>query len=217
MDSRGVYASSCLLRCISIGGDFLLGDWRTGYLGRALAGEMVIVVTGAVGIGKTTVCQKVIDIVRSQGYSCSGVIARKGQNEDIIIEDIKTGKTETLASTGEIYQGPRTAKYSFSPEGIDFGIEAITRGATSDILLVDELGHLELRGEGFTGVVEQIAAGKVEHCILVIRKGLLPDFLPQLGAATSVFETTAGNRNNLPGEIGRILTLAVQGELGETL
>jgi nucleoside-triphosphatase THEP1 len=178
---------------------------------------MVIVVTGAIGIGKTTVCQKVIDIARSQGYSYGGVIARKSRNDDIIIEDIETGETKTLASTDDIYQGPRTAKYSFSPEGIDFGIEAIERGTTSDILLVDELGHLELRGEGFAGVVEQIAAGKVENCILVIRKGLLSDFLPQLGVTTSVFETTISNRNQLPGEIGRILIPAVTGEFGEAL
>ena len=178
---------------------------------------MVIVVTGAIGIGKTTVCQKVIGIARIQGYRCGGVIARKNQNEDIIIEDIETGETKTLASTDDICQGPRTAKYFFNPEGIDFGIQAIDRGTASDILLVDELGHLELRGEGFAGVVEQIAAGKVRNCILVIRKGLLPDYLPQLGAATSVFETTVSNRNQLPGEIGRILIREVTGDYGEAL
>jgi len=178
---------------------------------------MVIIVTGAVGIGKTTVCEKVIKIARSQGYSCGGIIAYKTQSEDIIIEDIQTGETKALASISNIYQGPRTAKYFFNPEGIDFGTQAIDRGTASDILLVDELGHLELSGEGFAKVIEQIAAGKVKNCILVIRKELLSAFLPQLGATTSVFETTINNRNQLPKEIGRILTRAVTGEYGKTL
>jgi nucleoside-triphosphatase len=169
---------------------------------------MVIIVTGAIGIGKTTVCEKVVRIARSQGHSCGGVIARKARNEDIVIEDIQTGETRVLASTGGIYQGPRTAKYSFNPEGIYFGIQAIERGTSSNILLVDELGPLELRGQGFARIMEQIAAGKVKNCIVVIRKELLSAFLPLLGTVTSIFEITSDNRNELPGEIGLVLTRA---------
>ena len=170
---------------------------------------MVIIITGAIGIGKTTICEKVIEIARSQRYSCGGVIARKSRNEDIIIEDIQTGETKVLASTSNIYQGPRTAKYSFNPDGITFGILAIDRGTTAEILVVDELGHLELRGQGFAGVVEQIAAGKVKNCILVIRKELLPAFLPRLSVSALIFETTLDNRNQLSGEIGLALKRAV--------
>jgi nucleoside-triphosphatase THEP1 len=166
---------------------------------------MVIIVTGAIGVDKTTVCKKVIKIARNRGYSYGGIITCKTQNEDIIIEDVQTGETKILASTRNKYQGPRTARYSFNPEGIHFGIEAIDRGATPDILVVDELGHLELRGEGFAKVIKKVAGGKVRTCILVIRKELLSAFLPELGATTSVFETTIDNRNQLPGEIGQIL------------
>ncbi len=173
---------------------------------------MVIIVTGAIGIGKTTVCEKVIRTARSQGHSCGGVITRKARNEDIVIEDIQTGETRVLASTGGIYQGPRTAKYSFNPEGIDFGIQAIERGTSSNILLVDELGHLELRGQGFARIMEQIAAGKVKNCIVIIRKELLSAFLPLLGTVTSIFEITSDNRNELPGEIGLVLTRVAAAE-----
>ena len=112
-------------------------------------------------------------------------------------------------------RAPRTAKYFFNPECISFGIQAIDRGTSSDILLVDELGPIELGGEGFSKVVEQIASGKIKNCIVVIRKELLSAFLPQLGSATSVFETTIANRNELPGEIGLVLTRAVQSRVEE--
>ena len=134
---------------------------------------MVIIVTGAIGIGKSTVCEKIIKIARSQGHSCGGVITYKSHNEDIIIEDVQTGETRILASTSNRYQGPRAAKYFFNSEGIDFGIEAIDKGTPSDILLVDELGHLELNGEGFAKVIEKVAGGQVKTCILIIRKELL--------------------------------------------
>jgi nucleoside-triphosphatase THEP1 len=173
---------------------------------------MVIIVTGAIGIGKSTVCEKVIKIARSQGYNCGGIITYKTQNGDIIIEDIQTGKTKTLASTSYIYQGPRTGKYFFNPEGINFGIQAIDRGTAADILLVDELGHLELSGQGFVKVIDQIVAGKAKNCILVVRKELLSAFLPKLGATISVFEATISNRNQLPTEIAPVLIRAVTAE-----
>ena len=170
---------------------------------------MIIIVTGAIGIGKTTVCEKIIKTSWSEGYSCGGVITRKVRNEDIIIEDVQTGETETLASTSDIYQGPRTGKYFFNPEGIDFGIKAIDRGTASEILIVDELGHIELSGDGFAKVIEHIAAGKGKNCILVVRKELLPSYLPRLGTAIPVFETTMNNRNRLPSEISPILSRAI--------
>jgi nucleoside-triphosphatase THEP1 len=170
---------------------------------------MVIIVTGTTGIGKTTVCQKVIKIALSRGYSCGGVITCKTRNGDILIEDIQTGETKILASTSNIYQGPHTARYFFDPEGIAFGIQAIDRGTASDIFVVDELGHLELHGEGFVNAVEKIVTGKVKNCILVIRKELLSSFLPQLGVSTTIFETTPDNRNQLPGKICLVLKRTV--------
>jgi nucleoside-triphosphatase THEP1 len=170
---------------------------------------MVIIVTGAIGIGKTTVCKQVIKLVRSQGYSCGGIITYKIRNEDIAIEDIRTGAINHFASTQNIYKGPRTEKYSFSPEGIEFGIQAIIKGVSADVLVVDEVGQLELNGHGFTKIMDWISAGKIKNCIIVIRKLLLSDFLPRLGAETSVFETTIDNRNQLPMEISRVFSRVI--------
>ena len=166
---------------------------------------MVIIVTGAIGIGKTTVCRKLIELVRNQGYTCGGILTYKAADKSIIIEDIQSGDKETLASINNVYHGPRTAKYSFNPKGIDFGIQAIDKGTSAAILVVDEIGHLELRAEGFAKVLELIKAGKVTNCILVIRRELLSTFLPQLPTTPFVFKTTVNSRNQLPQEIVSVL------------
>ncbi len=85
---------------------------------------MVIIVTGATGIGKTTVCQMLIETVRNQGYTCGGILTHKAEDGGIIIEDIQSGESETLASVNDMYQGLRTSKHFFKPKGIDFGIRA---------------------------------------------------------------------------------------------
>jgi len=177
---------------------------------------MVIIVTGAIGIGKTTVCRKLIGILKSQGYCCGGIITYKAPDKGIIIEDIRAGKSEALASISNTYQGPRTGKYFFNPEGIDFGMQAIDKGTFSDILFIDEIGQLELRGEGFVKVIELIRTGKVKNCIVVIRKDLSAAFLPLLDTSPLVYETTIDNRNQLPGEIGLALTEHLQRKEAKT-
>jgi len=162
---------------------------------------MVIIVTGDIGAGKTTVCQKVIELARDRGYTCGGILTFKDPDESLTILDIQTEEREILASTDKDFGGPQTPKYSFSPEGIDFGIRAIENGAASDILIVDEIGRLELGGEGFVRSLELIRTGRVKNSILVIRKQLLSGFLTQIGDAPVVFETTTSNRDRLPQEI----------------
>ncbi len=162
---------------------------------------MVVIVTGAIGIGKTTVCRKLIGIVQNKGYTCCGILTYKAADKGIIIEHIQSGETETLASINNVYRGPCTAKYSFNPKAIDFGIQAIDKGRFSDLLLVDEIGHLELGGEGFVKALELIKSGAVKKSILVIRKELLSAFLAKLDPQPSIYETTINNRDELPQKI----------------
>jgi nucleoside-triphosphatase THEP1 len=166
---------------------------------------MVIIVTGAIGIGKTTVCQRVIEIVRSEGCGCGGILTHKASDKSIVIEDIETGEKEALASINNIYKGPHVGKYFFNPKGIEFGIQAIDRDTSAVLIVIDEIGYLELQGEGFAKVLELTRAGKMRNCILVMRSELLPAFLSQLPTATLVFETTRNNRDQLPQEISAVL------------
>ena len=167
---------------------------------------MVVIVTGALGIGKSTVCRKLLDLVRAQGYSCGGILSHKNEeNSSIVLEDIKTGETRVLASTQELFAGPRTPRFHFNREAIDFGIQSINRGLSSTIVVVDEIGHLELNGEGFTNIITLVREKKVEHCILVIRKDLLSAFLPLFDSEPMAFETTIDNREQLPLEIATLL------------
>jgi nucleoside-triphosphatase THEP1 len=162
---------------------------------------MVIIITGAIGIGKTTVCEKVVKIARSSGYSCGGILTHKAAHNSLIALDIQTGERAILASTDNTFGGPRTPRYSFNPEAIKFGIRAINKAIDSDVLIIDELGHLELNGEGFAKSLEFIKTGRVKNSILVIRKELLPTFLAQLGDNPSIFETTISTRDRLPRKI----------------
>jgi len=62
-----------------------------------------------------------------------------------------------------------------------------------------------MRGGGLAKVLELIKAGKVEVCVLVIRRELSHAFLPEMPVTPLVFETTINNRDQLPQEIGSVL------------
>ena len=168
---------------------------------------MVIIVTGEIGIGKTTVCDKALKMLQSAGYICGGILTYKAIDGSLTVLDIQTRERRTLASThDDTYHGPHTGKYFFSVKGIEFGLRAIERGIASDILFVDEIGYLELSGDGFARSLELIKAQKAKNSILVIRKKLLSAFLTQLDDNPSVFETTVSTRNQLPHKICASLT-----------
>jgi nucleoside-triphosphatase THEP1 len=159
---------------------------------------MLIVITGDIGTGKSTCCLKIKDMALRQGLHCGGIITLKSPEGEIIIEDIKSGKTEILASSENKFNGPYTGKYHFNPAGIKFGADAIEKGLTDDILIIDELGQLELRGEGFTVALKLLTTHTNQPVVVIIRKSLLPDFLPLLAPEPAVFELTESNRDELP-------------------
>jgi nucleoside-triphosphatase len=163
---------------------------------------MVVVITGNLGIGKTTVCEKLLAYANKQGLSCGGVLTYKTKNDNRVVLDIQNGDKFIFARKNCINEGLYTPRYIFDPGGIDFGIRAIENGASADILFIDELGPIELMGQGFAPALETVRT-EAKKCVLVIRKGLITAFASWIGPDPLVFETTCQNRNVLPLEIAR--------------
>jgi nucleoside-triphosphatase len=159
------------------------------------------VLSGQKGIGKSTICQRIVELAFLERIACGGIITYKSGDGSIIIKDLQSEKTEFFAGVEDKYSGPHLGKYYFSPNGIQFGIEAIKRGLAADILFVDELGPLELSKKGFYSIMDLLFSEKTKTSIVVIREELLPFFLPLAGTRPLIFTATAANRDELPGMI----------------
>jgi len=164
---------------------------------------MLVIITGETGIGKTTVCRKLVEIARNRGLACGGVLTYKADDKSIIIEDIQSGRTELFASTDHDYTGPRTARYFFNPEGVEFGLVAIEKALAlpSSLLVMDEVGPLELSGKGFADVFKKVITVRSGNQVVVIRSELLPRFAGCFPVRTSIFYITSDSRNSLPNKI----------------
>ncbi|MFC2008909.1 nucleoside-triphosphatase [Chloroflexota bacterium] len=166
---------------------------------------MVIVVTGEIGIGKTTVCRTVVSICRDCGLTYGGILSDKIEPGRIFIEDLTAGSRSLLAKKGRGLDGPCTAGYSFSLAGVEYGNRAIESATSAFLVVVDELGQLELRGCGFARVLAMVTEYPLQHWVLVIRSQLLPSFVPHLPADVRTFETTTSTRDTLPQRIVSLL------------
>jgi nucleoside-triphosphatase THEP1 len=70
---------------------------------------------------------------------------------------------------------------------------------TCDLLLVDEIGKLELwQGVGLAPVVPRLAAGEAERALVVVRDSLLAELQAQMEPVeTTVFRVSEDNRREL--------------------
>jgi len=139
----------------------------------------LMILTGEIEAGKTTLCTQVADLAQEQGVDLAGVISPPvfSDMEKVAIDviDLRTGEQRRLAErTGGENRGPRTRRWQFYPEIVRWGNQVLRSAVPCQLLIVDELGPLELeRGEGWTDALEVLDRGEYQQALVVIRAHLV--------------------------------------------
>jgi nucleoside-triphosphatase THEP1 len=162
--------------------------------------------TGPVGIGKTTVAERVAGLALRRGIVVGGLLApamnnRCGQKVGIWGVDLATGERRVLARTDREMIGPAVGQYAFDGQALGWALDVVDRAmGRCDLLVVDEIGRLELqRGTGLAPVLPRLAAGASQRSLVLVRDFLLEQLQGYLGAvAQTVIEVQEGNRADLP-------------------
>jgi nucleoside-triphosphatase THEP1 len=114
-----------------------------------------LLVSGARGAGKTTLCQRLVDHLRRQGWQTAGVLSpavlAHGRKTGIQVQDLRTGESRLLArSTADAASPVSTIRWAFDEQALRWGNDVLAGAVPCDLLVVDELGPLELqRGQGW--------------------------------------------------------------------
>jgi nucleoside-triphosphatase len=180
----------------------------------------VVLLTGVRGVGKTHLCQQVVDQARQSGYSCAGVLSPAsfsgGEKVGINLVDVASGEERLLAEADDTGGEVRWGKYRFVRPTLDWGAELLEGAAPCDLLVVDELGPLELRlGLGLVAALHVLDEGGFSLALVVVRPELVDSVRERLRATeTSVLEVDLENRDQLPGQILSLLEqIGVQRDL----
>ena len=160
--------------------------------------------TGEPASGKTTVVMRVCERLEKTGMRFGGIISREIRQNGIRVgfslEDILTHETGVLAHVDQ-KDGPQIGKYRVNLTDIErLGTTAIIQAArSSDLVVVDEIGPMELHSIPFIDAVKTALASP-KHFVGTIHKRAAHSLVTAIksNSAYAVFEVTRENRDLLP-------------------
>ena len=141
----------------------------------------ILILTGPRGAGKTTLCARLIDQARGAGWRVAGVLSLArvvdGEKTGIDVVDLLSHEWRALAVRSFTRPSEiRTAGYAFDPQAMEWANQVLAGSGACDLLVVDELGPLELRRrQGWQAGLAALDGGKYCLALVVIRPELLED------------------------------------------
>jgi nucleoside-triphosphatase THEP1 len=139
----------------------------------------IIVITGQKDTGKTRLCMQLIELLRQQNRQVSGLVSpglyQAGQKNGILVRDIASGEQKQLAfyDPGWDAQVP-SREWRFDMQVVEWGNQRLKTVLKSDILVIDELGFLELeQNRGWTAGLNLLDTKAFQYAVVVVRPDLL--------------------------------------------
>jgi nucleoside-triphosphatase THEP1 len=126
-----------------------------------------------------------------------------GQKAGIWGVDAASGERRLLARTDRTLGGPEVGPYSFDEGALAWSVAVVEAALAADLLVVDEIGKLELwRGVGLAPVLPRLAAGEARRALVLVREGLQAELEARLAPARAVvFRIDDQNRDDMPRRI----------------
>ena len=139
----------------------------------------VIIITGQKNTGKTKLCLRLIEMLHQQNRQVSGLISpgfyQAGQKTGILVQDIASGDQKQLAiyDPGWDPQVPKRL-WRFDMQVVEWGNQRLKTAVNIDVLLIDELGYLELEeNRGWTACLDLLDSKNYHYAVVVVRPDLL--------------------------------------------
>jgi nucleoside-triphosphatase len=165
--------------------------------------KRLIFVTGRPGVGKTSVLLRTVNGLKNRGYMVGGMISREvregGVRVGFEIMDFSTGQRGWLAHVNQS-TGPQVSKYRVNLTDLDaIGVSSILDAIrNADIIIVDEIGPMELFSSAFRDAVVQ-AVESNKPLLGTIHFGLKDSLVDSIKEREDpeIFEVTYENRETL--------------------
>lgn len=125
----------------------------------------ILLLTGAPGIGKTTVLKKTVEALKAKGVCVGGMISREAREGNtrvgFEILDLTNGKRGWLAHVNQKV-GPQVGKYHVNISDLEnIGATAITEATEKcQVIAIDEIGPMELYSQKFKQAVTRALESK---------------------------------------------------------
>lgn len=165
---------------------------------------MKVLLEGRPGVGKTTLIVRLADLLRAAGVPLAGFVTREirhdGRRMGFALETL-AGEEGILAHV-ELPGPPRVGKYGVDLQALErLAVPALLQASADAVVLVDELGKMELASPAFRKAVEALFTGPLTVVATVHSfHHPLTDALKRLPSVTLV-QVTMANRDLLPAKL----------------
>ncbi len=150
---------------------------------------MIIILSGPVHSGKTTLLERVAFRLgkrkgKVDGYLTPSRLSRKKvKGYDLV--SLLDGSRVPFLSRDALSAAGKAGPFSLDPAGLRRAEELIRKARDSARLVVDEIGPLELSGGGVRRALEKALASRPGTTLLVVRESILEEMLDALGISSA--------------------------------
>ncbi len=161
----------------------------------------LFVLCGASGTGKTTLCRDTAALLKASGAKVAGILSppefTEGRKTGILVQDIRTGEQRRLAEPALSKEASAGLGWRFDLSSLKWGTDILRASTPCEVLMVDELGPLELKqNKGWTVAWEILEARKFHTALVVVRPSLLEPLKERLrGHEIEILHATPGLPN----------------------
>ena len=138
--------------------------------------QAIYIIAGDQREGKTSFLKQVIENLRAKRVNVEGIIAEgidmDGKRTGFKLINISNNKDVILCGINEKPEWEKTGKYYFNPGGLEFGREVLNKLSADSVLVIDEIGPLEMSGGGWAESIQKILVNYDNSMIWVVRRSL---------------------------------------------
>jgi nucleoside-triphosphatase THEP1 len=151
----------------------------------------IIIVTGEINSGKTTLLEKLVKEEKTKGLTPTGIIARGIFDGKIKIGfdviDLSSGISMPLARTDRPFDnGFVIGKYYFSGDAFKFAQDALLNFRPHGVVFLDEAGPLELEGRGHADCLRILIDSNIIRLYVSVRSECLKEFIEKFAKINPV-------------------------------
>ncbi len=175
--------------------------------------QKIYIITEDEHKGKTTFVKTLVSRLNNTGLNVHGFIAEAVIKDNKLtgynLKNLKNNEKLQIITTSKHDDWLKLGPYYFNPRGFDFGNEILNIGniKNADLIVIDEIGPLELAGEGWCNQINNLLAGNSVPMIWVVRKSIIKEVIKKWNLLNyEIFNVALCNENEVFNKIINIKT-----------
>jgi len=137
--------------------------------------QKIFIISGSVGEGKTTFIKNLIREFRENNIKAGGILSERVITDSLVtgydLINIETGEKEGLLRQNEDCGSEKIGRFTICQKGLALGNSVLHSmvSFTDMIVIIDEVGLLELRNKGWAECLDELVRVSGNHLLIGVR------------------------------------------------